>query len=549
MLAPRSYDNRLLFGWLASTVPLIGLLVSPVSLAASPPQAPLTFDTTYVAPSGRTIQVGAGGDFQTALNSAQLGDTIILQAGATYRGTYTLPNKAAGDGWIYVISSNYSALPPPGTRVGPSDAVNMPLVLAGPASNALITVAGSNHFRFIGINFESTAGALSNLITIGNHDTSPTTLPNNIIFDRCYVHGTPSAQNIRGIEMDGAYIAVIDSYVSDFQANGQDTQALWAYNTTGPLKIVDNYLEAAGENVLFGGADSLSSSLVPSDIQISENYFFKPLSLIGTSLDVKNLLEFKAAQRVLVSGNTFVNNPLQSQNGFALLVTPRNQDGSAPWSVTSDIAFSQNILMNVGSGITILGTDDEGQSLETKRILISNNILGVTGLNGADGRAFEIGNGGADITIDHNTIIDTAMAPASPSSDLMMADNAPGKTQNFVFTNNLSTDTVYGFFGSGFGSGTGALNGEFANWVFSGNAIVGAMAAQYPQANFFPGTLAAVGFNSYAGGDYAGGDVTLGASSPYKNAATDGLDIGANITASLSGARTVPNAPTGLSVH
>ena len=48
-------------------------------------------------------------------------------------------------------------------------------------------------------------------------------------------------------------VAVIDSYVSDFKEIGADNQALWAYNSPGPLKITNNYLEAAGENVLFGG--------------------------------------------------------------------------------------------------------------------------------------------------------------------------------------------------------------------------------------------------------------------------------------------------------
>src|SRR5262249_45171867 len=148
--------------------------------------------------------------------------------------------------------------------------------------------------------------------------------PNHIVFDRCYVHGDPAVNDRRGIVMNGAYVAVVDSYLSDFQEVGADSQALLAYNTTGPLQIRNNYLQGAGENVMFGGADSRAPALVPADIEIRDNYFFKPLSLLKTKNTIKNLLEFKAAQRVLVTGNVFQNSPLSAQIGFAIQITPRN---------------------------------------------------------------------------------------------------------------------------------------------------------------------------------------------------------------------------------
>jgi hypothetical protein len=237
---------------------------------------------------------------------------------------------------------------------------------------------------------------------------------------------------------------------------------------------------------------------------------------------MKNLLEFKAARRVLVTGNTFENNPAKSQNGFALLITPRNQGGKAPWAVTSDIAIVDNRFINVGSGFNVLGRDNNSPSLMTERILVRDNIVGVTGLNGADGRAFQFIGGGGDYTVDHNTIINTASAPASPDSDVALAQSAP-RIKNFVFTNNLSTRTSYGFFGSGSGEGTRALNANFSSWTFSRNVIVSRPAGAYPAGNFFPADVTAVRFVNYAGDNYA-----LAANSPYKHAATDGTAIGAN---------------------
>jgi hypothetical protein len=115
-----------------------------------------------------------------------------------------------------------------------------------------------------------------------------------------------------------------------------------------------------------------------------------------------------------------------------------------------------------------------------------------------------------------------------------MADNAPLKTNNLVFTNNLSTRTSYGFFGGALGEGINALNGEFANWIFLRNVIVGANATNQTAGNFFPANLGAVRFVDYASGDYR-----LAAGSPYKNAGTDGLDVGANLSSAKLAATSV----------
>ncbi|TMI79287.1 MAG: hypothetical protein E6H03_10565, partial [Bacillati bacterium ANGP1] len=76
------------------------------------------------------------------------------------------------------------------------------------------------------------------------------------------------------------------------------------------------------------------------------------------------------------------------------------------------------------------------------------------------------------------------------------------------------------------GNPPATLAGSFPGAVFAGNALVGGSSLDYPPNNFFPPTPADVGFVNYAGGDYR-----LAASSPYKNAGTDGKDVGADINA------------------
>src|SRR5439155_139611 len=200
--------------------------------------------------------------------------------------------------------------------------------------------------------------------------------PHDITFDRCYIHGTPTGHVLRGLAANSASTAVVDSYLADFHAEGNDSQAIAVWSGTGPFKIVNNYLEGAGptpdgpfkivnnyleaaaENLLFGGASPSITNLVPSDIEVRHNYFSKPLSwntddpsYAGIPWVVKNLAELKNAQRVLLDGNVFEHVWPAAQIGFAILFTVRNDDVIAPWSVVQDITFTHNILRHVGGGV------------------------------------------------------------------------------------------------------------------------------------------------------------------------------------------------------
>ncbi len=45
-----------------------------------------------------------------------------------------------------------------------------------------------------------------------------------------------------------------------------------------PYRIINNFLEGAGENILFGGVDPAIANLVPSDIEVSRNHIYKPVA-------------------------------------------------------------------------------------------------------------------------------------------------------------------------------------------------------------------------------------------------------------------------------
>ncbi len=503
--------------------------------AGADPELPRIFlDTRYVPPTGgQTINVSAGGDFQAAINRANPGDIISLQAGATFTGNFVLPAKT-GTGWIVIrTSAPDSSLPAQGTRVTPAHASVMPKIITANTEPAITAANGAHHFRFIGVEVSLAAGNPLTYNLVSLSDGGQNTLdkiPHHLIFDRVYVHGNATATVRRGFALNSASTAIIDSYISDCHEVGADSQAIAGWNTPGPLKIVNNYLEGAGENFIMGGADPSVPNMVPSDIEFARNYCFKPTSwkagepdFGGIAWTVKNSFELKNAQRVLIDGNIFENNWVNAQTGFSILFTVRNQDGTAPWSVVQDITFSNNIVRHTASGLNMHGTDDIRPSASTRRVRISNNLFEDVGGNRwggtGSGRLFQIGVGGGptDVTIEHNTAFQTNHVAA--------IDGIP-PGESFIFRNNIMPNNEFGFFGSGKGTGNDALNFYFPGAVFMRNVIVGGRGDLYPTDNFFPATIDAVRFVNYNGGNYQ-----LDPSSPFKRAATDGKDIGVDYAA------------------
>src|SRR5262245_51244981 len=420
------------------TMPALGI-------AGPEPELPRVFiDTNYNPPTGRTIPVPAGGDFHAAINQAQPGDIITLKAGATYMGNFTLPAKS-GSGWIVIRSSAPDgSLPQPGARITPAFAGALPKIVTPNSGAALEALSGAHHYRLIGLEFAMATGVMQtySLITLGDNETSLAQLPHNLILDRLYIHGGPTTTLRRGVTLNSASTAVIDSYISDCHEEGADSQAIGGWNGAGPFKIINNYLEGAGENFMLGGADPTIPNLVPSDIEFRRNHCFKPLtwrigdpSYAGRPWGVKNLFELKNAQRALVDGNIFENNWTMAQNGFAILLTVRNQDKTAPWSVVQDVTFTNNIVRHAASGFNLHGSDSNAQSIPSRRFRIANNLI--EDIDGkrwdGGGIAFQINRGPQDLTIENNSVFHTG--------SVITVGIKPN--HNLVFCNNLFHHNEY----------------------------------------------------------------------------------------------------------
>ena len=417
-------------------------------------QLPKTYiDTAWSQPTGGTTWTAhTSAQLTSALNSSQPGDVIILDAGVTYTGYFQLPAKSnPNNKWIYVVSSAIAKLPA-GKRVSPALAGYMAKVVTPNTSAVFQVNGGANHWRFAGIEMTSAStynpnptkwpGMGYSYFLIGSQ-SHPVPLPDSITIDRCYLHGSPTQDIVTAVQGTASNYAIVDSYISEIHAPGQDSQAVGAYDTPGPFKIVNNYLEAAGENIMFGGSGGNNNRGVPSDIEVRNNHLYKPLTWAkagpggtispGNQWVEKNAFELKSAQRILFDGNLIENVWAGGQLGFAIVLTPRSGQ-SGDFTVVNDVTITNNILKNVVSGVNTLASDDNcgpGGGYPSclvpgtqDRWNISNNLITffdpalpggqrnlILGLNPGTNRF--TGKPGAlrDVVFQHNTAIPPASSP------------------------------------------------------------------------------------------------------------------------------------------
>ena len=586
---------------------------------------------TATTAGAETRLVPKGGNLQKAIDAAQPGDVITLEPNVTFVGNFILPNKGAIGDFITIRSAAPdAALPPDGARMTPEYAALLPKIKSPNNMSALRTAAAANHWKLMFLEFQPNVNGYGDIISLGAGDTTQTQLsqvPYALVLDRVYVHGDPVTGQKRGIALHSRDTDVINSWVSDCKAVGQEAQAISGFNGPGNYVIENNYLEGATQNFLLGGSDPKIANLVTSNVTFRYNHLTKPLAwrdpiattptnvvataapgagslaagtyyytvqarvpagqtniatsttsievsatvtagttgavtiswtpvagaqdylvwgrtsgkpsmswkttgpsfvdkgVAGTSGSpasgtlwlVKNIFELKNARHVLVEGNVFENNWVAGQPGFAILFTPRNQSGTAPWVVVQDATFRYNIVRHTAGGVNILGTDNIAPSRRTNNISITNNLLeDVSSTWGSGGRVFQVSDGADRVTIGHNTILTT-------DSTIVWFYSAP--MTSFEYTNNMSLHNAYGINGSGSSSGQAAINTYAPGSIVCANVLAGGKAKLYPVCNYFP--TAAEWFAGFK--DYAAGDYHLQPEFAAKYPSTDGPDLGADI--------------------
>src|SRR6185503_18896781 len=195
-----------------------------------------------------------------------------------------------------------------------------------------------------------------------------------------------------------------------------------------------------------------------------------------------------------------------------ILFTVRNQDGGAPWSAVEDVTFTNNVVRHVGGGVNVLGHDDNHPSQQTRRLRIQNNVFLDVGGAWGPGRLFQLLDGTNNVTITHNTALQTG-------SMLFGGDHAPHTA--FVFQNNVAPHNEHGIIGSGTASGTQTIARYFPRSVIDGNVIVGGNPGEYPPGNTFAGSLEDAGIGALRRGELTAVD----AQASRKGSTAAGADV------------------------
>ena len=561
----------------------------PVSRAGfdGPAELPRVYVKSSLAdtPSpGRVINVKEGGNLRDALNNANCGDTITLQAGATFPGNFQFPAKKCDDShWITLRSSAPdSALPPEGTRITPCYAgvaslpgrpdfhcsatqnVMAKIVFTGKGSGPLTLLNGANHYRFMGLEVtrESPGAIIYNLLMLEKDGVA-----DHVVFDRVWFHGTPQDETSHGISFGGSrYVAVVDSFLTDFHCTAisgacVDAQAIvggLGGKPMGPYKIVNNFLEGSAETILFGGG---GATLAPADIEIRRNHMFKPLSWMpgnpqfvgavdGHPFIVKNIFELKNGERVLLDGNILENVwGGFSQAGFGVLLTPKNQVGGGgnvcPECYVTDVTIRNCLIRHVASGFQVGngvsgngGVPKDGGRYSIHDVVVEDIDPALYKGAGAFAQV-STSIGVNNLPVLHDVQIDHITAFPPKTLLILGGPREERRMNNFVITNSILTSGEKPLITTGGGpdkncsaqpdrKGLKAVFDDcFTAYAFHHNVIVGP--GDFPKGNSIlkkPSDIGLVNFHDGNGGDYH-----LAAGSKFKHAAADGKDMGADIDA------------------
>jgi hypothetical protein len=208
-------------------------------------------------PEESVFQLSPGDPVQRAIDLAPSGAVIELAMGRYVVGTLTFPRP------ITLRMMNIDSL-----AESRATADWLLPVLASGGPQATIDGTNAKGVTLSGIAFETREDGVGETIIWQDAE--------HITMDRIRIVGGANGCK-RAIRGNGRDIFLGRSHIANIWHAGQDSQAFCAWDGAGPYTLTDNYLEAASENVMFGGADSQSAERIPADILIEGNTFTKRL--------------------------------------------------------------------------------------------------------------------------------------------------------------------------------------------------------------------------------------------------------------------------------
>jgi hypothetical protein len=324
------------------------------------------------------VNVGASDNLTSLIANGSVG--TIYRIPTMFRsGTVTVTKPCS-------IMSMRSSLDLPNTRIDPGTIL--------PQIQGQLIVDAPN-VNVVGIKVMGTVA--SNTLLMANQA--------NLNLDRIVLQGSLNGQK-RGIYATSPNLNVLKSWIGGCWYS-DDSQAILSERGVNGLFVDDCYLEASGENVMFGGGDALSADGIPQNISFTNCHFRKPeewRAQAGTGN--KNLFELKMAKNVKVDNCLFENSWVDAQVGYGIVLTVRNQYGRDPWATIQDVEFTNCKLKSVAAGISILGRDYLQVSEGMKNVKFKNfTIEDLSAGYGGNGRTLQLQGGPENLVFEDFKVV------------------------------------------------------------------------------------------------------------------------------------------------
>jgi hypothetical protein len=284
------------------------------------------------------ITVPVGGSIQAAIDAAPAGAVIAISPGVYAE-------------YISVGAKSVTLQPTVAVPSGPRDP-NWTAVTITSDGDTTITIAGPGHVVLVGLT----------LMNSNPNATIVTDLGVGTELDRLLILGDPEQGQHRGIIAHGQGGVYVNCWIDDCGLPGRDAQAIVGWDGTRDLLVTDCYLGGAAQSVMFGGGDSTSEDRIPTGITFERCYLGKHGSWYG-KWDIKCSLELKCCKQFTMTDCVLQwSGTSGGQSGYLIVLTPRNQDGGAPWSCIDGVTIERCRCITGGAGISMLGTDDDNTS-------------------------------------------------------------------------------------------------------------------------------------------------------------------------------------------
>ena len=267
-----------------------------------------------------------------------------------------------------------------------------------------------------------------------------------------------------------------------------------------------------------------------NDVTVRRNTFYVDPAFahdvfVHKGYSPKGAFEIKNVNRLVYEGNYNLGYPAN------WAITPRNQNGTAPWTTTAHLVLRNNWMATdtaypevAGRMAGIALQDNEHTSTPATDIQIYNNFA----KNVAN---MIVSKGGDGWVVKHNTIIND-LPVANAYHGAVVLEGVP--STNWIFKDNIIGYSRYGMICS---IPPGSLGICWPNGIFQNNVVVDFLKEGFDSRVWGVGGILPLVPNAFSQIGFVGAskdNYRLALSSPYKGKASDGSDPGVDMGALMT---------------